>query len=104
MHRHGTGLACFAVVSRYGRSLAQRFATRLFVRSGAENHMAPGDFVRMKPPVIGLRQRCAEIIVVLIRRAGQNSPTSRQLIGNYAPLRPAQSQSTFFFSFMLFNV
>ena len=79
VHRSQPGIARLAVVQRYRRRLAQRFAARLGIGFRAQNHMAARHAVGVKPPVIGFRQFGAQIIVIGVGGAGEDSPIRRAI-------------------------
>jgi hypothetical protein len=54
--RDGRCIARFAVIRRHCRRLPESLPARLDVGSSAQDYVAAWDFVRMKPPIIGLSQ------------------------------------------------
>ena len=90
MNRSDSSASSFAVVCGDRGGLTKRLSTRFLIWLRAENHMAPRNFISMKPPVVRSSYFDAEIIVVGIGRADEQSPTARKLVSDDAWLRSAQ--------------
>ena len=52
MNRSAARVTSFAMIGRHGGSLAKRLPARLLFRLCAQNHVATGNMVGMKPPVL----------------------------------------------------
>jgi len=52
VNRRAARVTSFAMIRRHRSSLAQRLPTRLLFRLCAQNHVAAGNIVGMKPPVV----------------------------------------------------
>src|SRR5262245_2715791 len=65
-----------------GSGTLERFPIRLLARYGFEYGMTAGHTANVKPPIIGLRQLQAQIVVVSIGATDQHRPTPRQTVLN----------------------
>jgi hypothetical protein len=93
VNRSDPSVSSFAVVCGDRGGLTKRLSTRFFVWLRAENHMAPRNFIRVKPPVVGLSYFDAEIIVVGIRGTDEHHPATGKLISDDTWFRAAQCKS-----------
>jgi hypothetical protein len=93
VHRSYARVSSFAVVRGNGRGLTKRLPAWFLIRFRSKNHMAPRNFIRVKPPVVGSSYFDAEIIVVGIRGADEQSPAAGKFVGDDTWFRSAQCKS-----------
>jgi len=91
--RRHTRASSFAVVRRHGRGLAQRLTTRLCVGFRSKNHMAAGNFIGVKPPIVRFSDFDAQVVVVSVRCTDEQFPTTWKLVVDDARLYFAQYRS-----------
>ena len=84
VHFRRARVASFAVIGRHCRRLAQRFPAGFRRRFGAQDYMAAGNTVRMKPPVVRICETGTEIVVVTIRCSNKNNPLTRKFVSKNA--------------------
>ena len=81
------------MIGRDRRSLPERLAARFFAGLDPQYDMAPRNAMRMKPPVFTFGHGCADIFIVFVRCADQQSPTAGKLVAENASFRKTQSQT-----------
>ena len=93
VNRSDPSASSFAVVCGDRSGLTKCLPTRFLIRFRSKNHMAPRNFIRVKPPVVGSSYFDAEIIVVGIGAADEQSPAAGEFVGDDTWFRAAQCKS-----------
>ena len=73
------------------RRLLESLPARFDVGSSAQDYVATWDFVCMKPPIIGLSQLRAQVVVIGIAGACKNGPATGKFVGKNTRFGAAQS-------------
>ena len=90
VNRRAARVTSFAMIRRHGGGLAKRLPARLLFRLCAQNHVATGNIVGMKPPVVRPGRFDTQKIVVGVRSADKQRPRSGKLVRNDARLCASQ--------------
>jgi hypothetical protein len=93
VNRSNPSASSFAVVCGDRSGLTKGLSARFLIWPRSKNHMAPRNFIRVKPPVVGSSYFDAKIIVVGIRGADEQSPAAGKFVGNDTWFRSAQCKS-----------